>query len=134
MGEEAVYGVLFPLSSPISTLSILYNLTLGETLCGIFFRTGEGLLIKKVREKFFHSFALILLVDLIHGNFLIGPKICLHLLVFERHITLTSLTSAIFLPSLGSGLAVTTFVFDKQRLDIESKVRKMTPRHENQRR
>ena len=64
-------------------------------------------------ERFPHSIALILLVDLTHGNFLIGPKICLHLLVFERHITLTSLTSAIFLQSLGSGLAVTTFVFDK---------------------
>ena len=49
-------------------------------------------------KRFLHSFALILLVDLIHGNFLIGPKICLHLLVFERHITLTSLTSAISHP------------------------------------
>ena len=36
-------------------------------------------------ERFLHSFALILLVDLIHGNFLIGPKICLHLLVFQAY-------------------------------------------------
>ena len=49
-------------------------------------------------ERFPHSIALILLVDLIHGNFLIGPKIYLHLLVFKRHITLTSLTSAISHP------------------------------------
>ena len=66
-----------------------------------------------MRERFFHSFALISLVDLIHGNFLIGSKIHLHLPVFERRMKQTSLTSAIFFPSLGAGLAVTTFVFDK---------------------
>ena len=45
MGEEAVYLVLFPLSSPNLTLSILYKLTVGGTLCRIFFCTGQGLLI-----------------------------------------------------------------------------------------
>ena len=49
LGVEAVYGVLFPLSSPNLTLSILYKLTLGGTLCRIFFWTVQGLLIKKVR-------------------------------------------------------------------------------------
>jgi len=57
-----------------------------------FFLARQGLLIKKSA-----GFALILLVDLIHGNFLIGSKIHLHLLFFERRITQTLLTSGIFL-------------------------------------
>jgi len=38
MGEEAVYLVLFPLSSPNLTLSILYNLTIGGSSMSNFFR------------------------------------------------------------------------------------------------
>ena len=45
MGEEAVYGVLFRPFHPQCRLSILYNLTIGGNLCGIFFCTGQGLLI-----------------------------------------------------------------------------------------
>ena len=49
-------------------------------------------------ERFSRSIALILLVYLTYGNFLIGSKIHLHLLIFERQIKQTSLTSAISHP------------------------------------